>query len=286
MNKLLNNQDNSHIYEQGIQRLYIHDRLNPNLFSKWYPHIKDCGLKVPKSTIIRVPEPVFIACYEPSLEPGNMEIITDWVNNQLVPLMGPDNNKYFCKNGAFSNKFDFNHCISDSSRILEDFIAIQYASLCLETGGVSEFVIREIIPTKKWKKTIYNGMPLRPEFRIFYDFTYQRPLYTANYWDYDYCCQGIYDAEDRKVFSEMKEILIEMYEAHKDRALNTTGNAMRDVHGLDSVWSIDLMLDDNEDFWLIDMAIGPSSAYYDLGKIKEAGGTSLLSQKEDLDETN
>ena len=266
-------------HEHGIGPLYYNDRKNPNLFSKWYPHIKDCDIdkgyemRVPQSKIIRVPEPVFNACYDPNpdIYPDNYAIISKWVKDKLVPLMQPDG-EYFCKNGCFSNKFDFKYCISGRSNILDNFIAIQYASLCLETGGVSEFVLRQIIPTAAWDKTIYSGMPLRPEFRVFYDFTIQKPLYIVNYWDYEYCAPSIYDADDKKVFDEMRGPLSEMYEAYKERALDVIRGSMQYVLGLDGIWSIDLMMDDLEAFWLIDMAIGRTSAYYDKNRIIEAGG--------------
>ena len=70
----------------------------------------------------------------------------------------------------------------------------------------------------------------------------------------------------------MRASLAAMYEAHKDRAFDSIESAMRHIHGLDGIWSIDLMLDDLEDFWLIDMAVGRTSAYYDKDKIREAGG--------------
>jgi hypothetical protein len=47
---------------------------------------------------------------------------------------------------------------------------IQYESLTLDTGKNHEVVLREWIPCPEDTTRIYNGMPLRPEMRLFYDF--------------------------------------------------------------------------------------------------------------------
>lgn len=47
---------------------------------------------------------------------------------------------------------------------------------------------------------IYNGLPLRPEFRVFYDFDARKPIFTANYWDYDYVYPHLYHATDKIIF--------------------------------------------------------------------------------------
>lgn len=38
---------------------------------------------------------------------------------------------------------------------------------------------------------------------------------------------------------------------------------MRDVQGLTGQWSVDVLMDEREKFWLIDMAIAQRSAYWE-----------------------
>ena len=251
--------------------LYKYDCMIPSLFSKWFPFIEGKGFKTPESTIIPVPQDVFIACYDPHIK-AQRELIESFVKENIASLM-QEHKTYFCKNGSFSNKFNFKDCWTYKQRITESFININYAALCCEAGGVSEFILREPVFTRRCiYSTIYNGMPLRPEFRVFYDFTNHKPLYIVNYWDYDYCAEHIYDPEDRKVFDDTREYLDTMFNKHKFRAMRESESNLRNVTGLDGIWSVDLMMADDDTFFLIDMAVGIQSAYWDAKRIAEKGG--------------
>jgi hypothetical protein len=256
---------------ETTRNLYRYDREQENLFSRWYSHIKDCGIRVPQSMIFRVPPDVMCALYEPSIDKANETLIKKWVD-KTFSFMRPGQ-YYFCKNGCFSNKFEFvESCIADADSIHESFVKINYASACLDTGGMSEFVLREVVPTARYKKAIYGGMPLRPEFRVFYDFTFQKTLYAANYWDYHAVADNIHDEKDRVVFDETRDMLETMFAIHAGEILELVGDKMRHVHGLHGIWSVDIMLDDLDVPWLIDMALGHRSTYWDPKKAKEAGG--------------
>ena len=50
---------------------------------------------------------------------------------------------------------------------------------------------------------------------------------------------------------------------HKDAVQAMVSNAMRDVQGLTGQWSVDVLLDEQGKFWLIDMAIAQRSAYWE-----------------------
>ena len=149
---------------------------NSNNISNWFPKIEKCGLAVPKTCIIKVPENIVKAFF---MEPEKNETIDtlfdrvyDWVDGVLVPTAREEIGKglWFMKNGCFSNKYNFNSCcVTDNSHeITTKLIDINYTSLMFDTGGNTEVAIRErILFDENTIPCIYNGMPLRPEYRIF-----------------------------------------------------------------------------------------------------------------------
>ena len=145
--------------------------------------------------------------------------------------------------------------------------------MCFDADGTSEMVIREVIEYDyNTVPTIYNGLPLRSEYRVFVDFDSNRVLYIVNYWDYDYCYKHL-NKTDKIIFDYMKLYLESEFENNKDRVIeliekNLIPYNKKTKDGLSGIWSVDIMKVD-EDYYLIDMAIGCQSAYYDYKKIKK-----------------
>ena len=244
-----------------VNQRYEEDKNNPNLISHWHSKIWNVDeLKVPATKIITVPIEVFSVFYEDAVF-QKQDIVRTFIDKQVIPLMGTKS-KWFLKNGCFSNKFDFQNCITDEFKIFSDFMQIQYASLILETGGLSEIALREIIDWNSHKvATIYNGMPVRPELRVFYDFDRREVLYSVNYWDYDTVFPKLHDRTDiivfDKIYKEIKEEII----ANIHRIENIVEKTMKNVD-LNGKWSIDILVDDMNNLWLIDMALAETSYYW------------------------
>lgn len=248
---------------------YAKFRNDINNFSYWYPKVQHCGIRVPKSVVISVPDDLMDAFY---LDHPDKDIptIEEWVKNSVLPVIPDTLDAIFVKNGTFSNKFHFSSCTpnTDLRSLTQAIIEIQEASLCFETGGNSEIVIRERIPEEEGLCHIYHGMPLRPEFRVFYDFDVHRPLYVVNYWDRDYCHRHIARIpEDAEQYDKAYPKIKDFFKAHADIVLQAVHEHMKDVTGLEGIWSIDIMFA-NHEYYLIDMAIGYRSAYYDAQRIK------------------
>ena len=180
---------------------------------------------------------------------------------------------YNIKNGAFSNKFNANDCFSNYYDIPRKFLNIQYAGMCYDADGTSEMIIREVIDyDPSVVPTIYNGLPLRPEYRVFVDFDNDNTLYIVNYWDYDYCYSHL-NKTDKIIFDYMRSYLESEFENNKDKVIELIENNLipynkKNEDRLTGIWSVDIMKAD-KDYYLIDMAIGCQSAYYDYNKIKE-----------------
>lgn len=255
---------------------YMYQKLdqNPNNFHNWFPKIKDCGISVPNSTVIRVPENVMKAFSMENTE-KSQDIVEKWVKRTVMPAFYKHQNRFgvFMKNGTFSNKFNANNCIlplsSTYGSIAKNILDINYMSLMCGVGGNTEIVLRNMIPFDSYKvATIYNGLPFRPEFRIFYDFDNHELCYSVNYWDWDYCYSRISRrATERIVYEACYPRIKEIFDSKYEEAEQIVAKLMKNITGLEGIWSIDLLLDEKNTFWLIDMAIGYQSAYYDQNKI-------------------
>ena len=259
-------------------KFYKNLKADKNNFSYWFPKIESCAndnLFIPESIIIQVPEDVYYRFYMDSPK-YDKAYIAGWIQDNVMPQI-PDKhwNFLFIKNGTFSNKFDFCDCTpnNDFYEIVNSVVNINYAGLCLGTGGYTELVIRKNIfkaynnPAHFYR--IYNGMPLVPEYRVFYDFDKHKVLYSVNYWDKDYCSKAISrDKTDEIVYKAVYEATLLMpFMKYKDEVETLILDAFKDIDTLDGIWSTDVMWIPNKGYYLIDMAMAETSAYWDVNKV-------------------
>ena len=260
------------ITEDMMKEAHIHFlellRTDPNNFAHWAPCVSEVveryGVRFPKSVTIEV-DPEVIDGFG-NVDMGGDSIVDQWFDQTVVPVIRDLEFPLFVKNGCFSNKFDFgNSCflsVFDRDRILRQLKNIQTESFCLDTFGNNLLVFRQWIAPAAGTPTIYNGMPLRPELRVFYDFDKHALLYDVNYWDWDYCHDRICEDEaDKVVYEGHYPSLVHLLAERKERYMPMITEALSNVTGLEGIWSVDFLLEE-EDVWLIAMAIGERSAYW------------------------
>ena len=254
---------------------------SPNNLSFWFPKIKDVGngndLLIPKTVIQSVPPEImelFFMEKRGMTQVQIMEEIYKWVRDTFYPAVRKDleGPLWFIKNGSFSNKFEFRQCMCQSSDLMaltSSIVNINYQSLCFETGGNTELIAREFIGTPWNVATIYSGMPLRCEIRVFYDFDRHQAVYAKNYWDWDYCHEAISrNPSDKIVYEAVYPQLVSRFQEVSQFAVELVEKALANVTGLKGIWSVDLMEAGDKKFYLIDMALGTSSAYWDCERVK------------------
>lgn len=258
---------------------YEDDRNYPENFSNWYKHIVDFG-KFRHADIIS--NQIFTFDETEAMRDTDVIDKVDW--NKYNKILEPTINKmsggrlYNIKNGAYSNKFDFNTSIATKSDIAKQLWLINYNSTMFDTGGYTELVVREFIPSDPRKiPTIYNGMPLREEVRVFYNMETHQIEYVVDYWDYDYCEPNIKNKTDNIVFNWFHNKFGDRKENHRSILNAVTAQIKNDINTLKfdgelkGIWSIDFMyvndLDEYKGIWLIDMARAHRSAYYDPEKL-------------------
>lgn len=253
---------------------------NHNNFSFWFPLIRSVrqkGIYVPESYVIFIPENVYKSFFRE--RDGDTKRISDWYVECVCPVIEKNfaEKDFFIKNGCFSNKFEFDkscHILKydESEDILAKIMNLMYMSLCNDTEGYLELVLREWITPPENTKTIYGGMPFRPEMRVFYDFDQRKVLYTVNYWDWEYChdaiCQSWDDEKtvDAEVYESEYSQENKMVEVLGAKYMPVIENALADVD-LIGIWSVDFILEEDRVI-LIDMALARMSAYWDESKIK------------------
>ena len=259
------------------QKMFDYTREHENDFSFWYPKIKDCGIPTPLTFYTKLPsaeeEPEYVKrLYEAFYmehPKEDEEVVKAYLEERVIPKlkeMGLTGH-VFVKNGRFSNKFNANGTCNlyGLHELYRAIILINYEAICCGAEGADEIVVRKFIESSVgMTPCIYNGLPLRPEFRVFYDFDARKPIFTANYWDYDYVYPHLYHATDKIIFEHERERLEGVYAHFKDAVQDKVADAMQNVQGLTGQWSVDVLMDEREKFWLIDMAIAQRSAYWEM----------------------
>jgi hypothetical protein len=232
---------------------------DPNNIGYWFPKLHEGEIKLPETKIFKVPFHVYEAMWMLGDDDDAFKEIKKYVDRDVVPHMGWE--RYFVKNGTFSNKFDFSKTLTDSTCIACSVASINYAAMCLGAGGYTEIALRQIIPHEpQLVPHIYNGLPLRPEVRSFYDFDERRLLYSVNYWDPKYIENRLYDLTDKIIFNHEKDNIAAGFENNVNQIEALLEEQLADVK-LTGKWSVDVLVDGDK-YWLIDMAKAENSAYW------------------------
>lgn len=278
-----------YIEELG-RRCYEDDRNYPENFSNWYPHIKDFGYFRSAEIISNQ-----IFTYEETEKFRKTDNIKDVDWNELVEILKPTLSKmerfkvYSIKNGCFSNKFEFETCLATKMDLAEKLWKINYRSAELETGGYTELVVRELIPHNIYTTpTIYGGMPIREEVRVFYNMDTNSIEYIEDYWKYKYCRPNIRDKSDQIVFDWFHNKLKTRKVQHREVLRKIEDILYENIHTLKfdgelkGIWSIDFMYIDEgvnyDGLWLIDMARGFRSAYWNIDKLTYTTRKQLIEE--------
>lgn len=279
-----------HHFRQGLDILdldpltYAVIGTNPNSMGHWLPALVEAardveGLRIPKTTIARVPLPILqlTRCEYMTLTPTTKRIVDEWAKK--VFGLEPDGD-YFIKTGTYSSKFDFRnvrvHDPKEINKLGEYLLFIHFQALQMASPlcrpciyGVSttnEWVVRRFISDTEMRPTIYNGLPLRCEYRVFVDCDTDEVLGIHPYWDPEVMKSKFDSANDPDslhdaiTYRAAEPELMRTYETNKDRVADLAAELLPNLD-LAGQWSIDIM-QDGDDLWLIDMALAENSALY------------------------
>lgn len=244
-------------------------RNNPNNMSYWLPKFRDKGFNIPETTIIPINLEWLEWLQSNSYKPEKIAEFTNWIIKNLEKTDFNTDRELFIKTGNFSNKFCFSDChVTNIEVIGKNFLNVFYGSMCVGCEPSPEICVREFIHTDYQRATIYEGMKLNTEFRIFYDFDNKSIVGMFNYWDRETMLKHLYEKEDINNFNNSIDAIEKDFEFLKDILAEQVKENISNVE-LTGIWSVDFMFDGKE-FWLIDAAIGSQSYYFD--KVKDYGG--------------
>lgn len=280
-----------HLFRQGLDIadldpiIYQILGMNRNTMSHWLPALslaveKQDFFKIPQTTVVKVPLPILqlTRLEYSSLTRTTLDIVDQWA--QKVFGLNPEK-KYFIKTGTYSSKYDFRNCaVTDPKEVMEigEYLLFIHFQANMMAGplnspciyGVSttnEWVVREYIEDKENNPCIYHGLPLHTEYRVFVDADIDEVLAIAPYWDPETMKKRFEKGENAQeihdyiIYLGHERFLMERYEKNKGKVVEHIRKMLPDLC-LEGQWSIDVMQNGN-DFWIIDMAVAENSAFYD-----------------------
>lgn len=286
-----------HQFRQGLDILdldsvtYEMISRNMNSIGNWFPALveavrKQDFFKIPSTTIINVPITLLqlTRLDYPTLTPTTLQIV-DRYCQEAFQL--DQNKEYFIKTGTYSSKYDFRNAhVTSSKEVMElgEYLLFIHFQAIMAAGPLSrpsiygmstttEWCVREFIPSSnKNIPSIYKGLPLRTEYRIFVDFTPDdgtgpKIIGYAPYWDPDLMktrfsqgndSESPHQVHDYMIYKAHEGYLLCQYQANIEQICRHVKEMLPDIN-LTGQWSLDIM-QDGKDFWLIDMAKAEESA--------------------------
>lgn len=291
-----------HLFRQGLDILdysplmYEMIGTNPNSIGHWFPQLVEAVknvpfFKIPKTTIIKVPMPLLQLTRNDffSLTESTKRIVDLFC---MIAFNLDDSKDYFIKTGTYSSKFNFRNAHVIKGRevhelgeylLFNHYSANQMASslnvdahgkpLCIYgVSTTNEWVVREYIEPASSLPEIYHGLKLQNELRCFIDADNKEDplLGIVQYWNPDVMKKhldkvsetGNPDAyHDYTIYKMYEETLKNQFLNTKDMVAEQITELAKhlDLHGQ---WSIDVM-QNGDDFYLIDMALAQDSALLD-----------------------
>lgn len=228
---------------------------NPNQLANWYPAVVDANVRAPKTVLLPLSQHVSdLVMFE---DPGrftNDEQVKQLVKQIVAQFDTWDTSALFMKNSLFSAKHNWKDTcfITRVSDVAMQLMNMQYNWLCCSPDYATHVVLREIVPCTPGFYA-FNAMPITQEYRLFVDpngvFAYQF------YWP-ALSIQAPDAADWEAKLAQWKtpspDLLHEM-------TLMAEAVMKKLPEAYHVGWSVDFLIDNQGQPWLIDMALASQS---------------------------
>lgn len=254
----------------------VYDRFadNPNSLYNWInPVIKavqssETMFKIPNTKVLRLP--IELAQFIRIEYQNTSQNDKDLFNQFIFDEFGLEDDKtYFIKTGTFSSKFQFANAKCYEPREMgEYFQVINGFAMLVGAGQSVDLVVREYIEDVENNPTIYNGMPLRTEFRVFVDCDADELIGVVPYWHPIVMKRalkaGLSDSMERdyQVYLQHQDVLIKEYNDWLSTVRQEIEAILPNLD-LKGKYSIDVMKN-GDDLYIIDLALMSESALTEL----------------------
>lgn len=245
-------------FKQFYAEITEKEKNNPNVYSHWISKIdlKKLALNVGEYQVIHLPENILeMLLNDGSLTEQEETAINIFMMRALKRCTFPP---FFMKNGLFSNKFQFDNCIvTNCCQFAKKLKQIYYAGMCYGVDFTTEVVLREVIPIST-NHYIYDRMPLNLEYRFFVDMDKKEIIDVLDYWHPS--IKERLDKRQETSFELAKREQSEKFEKYKEKIKQQLQQSLENgAFKLSGIWSIDVLVDYYNNFWLIDMATANKS---------------------------
>lgn len=278
-------------FRQGLDILDLDDftyqmlEMNPNTMGFWLPPLAKAlygnkFFRIPDTKILRVPLPMLQLTrlgFE-TLNPVTKEIVNRYCK-RIFKL--DEHEDYFIKTGTYSSKYEFRnahiHSPKEINEMGEYFLFLNHLTCSMASplnntcfygaNTTNEWVVREYIKDKENNPTIYNGLPLHTEYRVFVDFDADEVLGISPYWRADVMKGKFKNAStpqerhDYVIYQMHEDILQSRYDDSARLIVEEIRKILSAVE-LAGQWSVDVMRN-GDDYYIIDMALAENSALND-----------------------
>ena len=295
-----------HMFRQGLDILDLDSvtyeiiGTNPNSMGFWFPALVEAEkslverdeqffFKLPSTKIVKVPITLLQLTRNEymGLTQTTLNIVDKWAYEAFGLN---EDEEYFIKTGTYSSKFDFRNAkVTGPKEVRElgEYLLFIHHQAIMMAGpltqpsiyGVSttnEWVVREYIDDVEGNPTIYKGLPLHTEYRVFIDCDTDEVIGISPYWEPETMKNRFGNGSDSDsphmmhdyvVYKAHEKTLMNRYEQNKDKIVSEVSKLIKEL-SLRGQWSLDIM-QNGEDFWIIDMAIAENSAFYDIVPIEK-----------------
>ena len=242
----------------------------------WWPRIKDLGIPVPRTEIVKLPsEVLFKAPFKPELLEPYMDTIYEAARRIGYPL--------FLRSDQLSGKHDWiDTCYVPSEEVLFSHIirVLEWHHLAQVIPiPARALVFREFLELD-WAFRAFRGMPVARERRYF--IKDGKVLCHHPYWPEEAVREWEWSVDK----PNWRELLAELNRETPEEVELLTGYSLRVAEVMDGFWSIDYARARDGTWYLIDMAVGeiswhPPGCPY--ARLSEGGGQEVQ-QSEELSE--
>lgn len=243
--------------DKMMDEAFFYSCNNPENMSFWLPKILksstavQSSLQIPETKIIPFSREQWNWLRSDNYTPEAIENMNAFFVERLQGFA--EGETLFMKTGIFSNKFDFaTTLVKDRQQIAKQFLRIFYDSMMVGAERTNEAVFRKYIAAKEDRESIYNGMPLRTELRVFYDFDEKQVVGVSNYWHPEVMKVNL-KGQDKEIYLQEESKIVFDFNLYKKKVMAEVHKFMKGVNGLEGKWSVDIMMVGQE-LWIIDMA--------------------------------
>lgn len=263
------------------KKVYHRFAKNPNSLYNWFAPLETAvqksksELKIPATKTLRLPIELaqFIRLDYQDTSAQDKALFNDFIFEQFGL---EDGKTYFIKTGTFSSKFQFaNAKCAEPREMGEYFQVVNNFAMTVGAGQSIDLVVREYIEDVEDNPTIYNGMPLRTEFRAFVDCDAAELIGVVPYWHPIVMKRALHAAAENIIpgLGQTIQTDYQTYLAHEDKLTREFNSEIARVKreivkilpslNLNGKYSIDVMKN-GDDLYVIDLALMSESALADL----------------------